>query len=123
MGIYLPPDGLSYQEEEKKIGELAKKIIDHDMASAALLFLDMSKPLAHMGGQFARMLLIPYLGMLGDNSEVTVNEYIAILEKTENVERLIMKVEELEKEIRATKNSEKNNPSVFQKLKSRLRKK
>lgn len=73
------------------IDELAKKVSDRRMETAAILFLEMHKPLAFLAGQSliaGSPFLVPIFGA------ERINRYSIVLGSRENVERLIYRIEQ-----------------------------
>lgn len=88
----LDKERMTFQEEEQFIEKAARKIIKHGFETPAIMFLATSKPLASIGGQFFYM-LSPFIAPFG--FEQTSLKYKNFLEKQENLERLITRIEEL----------------------------
>lgn len=83
---------LSDEERNQLIDELAQKIVDRRLETPAILFLEMNKPVSFLAGQsmmVASPLLVPLFGADG------VRKYSQLLSTSENVERLIRRVEDL----------------------------
>jgi hypothetical protein len=74
------------------IETLAQKVMRHRMATPAILFLEMHKPVTFLASQSILLgsgFLAPLFG------PQNVQEYAKLLESRENVERLIQRIEEL----------------------------
>lgn len=86
-------------EERRKeiIEKSASLIVDNNLGSFGILFLDNFKTLAYLGSQFSMALLSPFLMLLGSH-EKTGFEVIRMFERKENIEALVQKIEELKKE-------------------------
>lgn len=85
---------LTEPEIEALLEKAANEVIRRRLETPAILFLEMNKPLAYMGANAAvafSPFLMPFLGF------DTVNDYSRLLTKRENVERLLLKIEELSK--------------------------
>lgn len=61
------------------------------MDLVAILILESMKPLASVGGQFARYVVAPFIPFIGDRSM----PYFATFQNKENVEKLLKEIEEL----------------------------
>jgi hypothetical protein len=90
----LKPYPLTPEREKELIDKIAKRIVDHHMETPTILFLESFKPLSFVAGQFGLVYLGPLTPLLGAWSE----EGIALLQKKENVERLLKRIEELSDE-------------------------
>lgn len=83
----LPPE-----EEEELIERLARYLVDHRMDLLAQMILGSGGPLTSMFAEFWMGLYGPYFDFFG------VDKYVALLRKRKNVERLLARIEEIEKE-------------------------
>jgi hypothetical protein len=90
---------MSPEREKELIDKLATFVIDRHMETPAILFLESYKPLSFVAGQFGMFYLAPLMPLFGPWSK----EGIALLQKRENVERLIQRIEELSEERRKKK--------------------
>ncbi|GBC95805.1 hypothetical protein HRbin16_01602 [bacterium HR16] len=88
-------DELSDEERDAILERIAQGIVRRGMAAPAVLFLELNKPLSFVASQSLIVLtpfLAPFVGI--DN----VHRYSRLLERRENVERLIERIEQLEHE-------------------------
>ena len=88
-------DELSDEERDAILEKIAQGVVRRGMAAPAVLFLELNKPLSFVASQSLIVLtpfLAPFVGV--DN----VHRYSRLLEKRENVERLIERIEQLEHE-------------------------
>jgi len=86
-------DQLSDEERDAILERIAQGIVRRGMAAPAVLFLELNKPLSFVASQSLIVLtpfLAPFVGI--DN----VHRYSRLLERRENVERLIERIEQLE---------------------------
>lgn len=83
----LPPE-----EEEKLIDKLASFFVRHRAGLLAQITLESGGPLTRMFAEFWMGLYGPYLDFLG------IDKYLAILRKRKNIEKVIKRIEEMEKE-------------------------
>lgn len=68
------------------------------MDTAAILLLESSKPLVWIGGEMGRIFVTPFLPILSDQWGVESEKYITVFENRNNIERLMLRLEEMEKE-------------------------
>ncbi|MCL6476484.1 MAG: hypothetical protein K6U75_15705 [Firmicutes bacterium] len=88
-------DELSDEERDAILERIAQGIVQRGMAAPAVLFLELNKPLSFVASQSLIVLtpfLAPFLGL------ENVHRYSRLLEKRENVELLIERIEQLEHE-------------------------
>lgn len=79
------------EREAELIKEIAKRVVDHHLETPTILFLETMKPLSFVASQFGSVYLGPLTPLLGGWSE----DGLALLQKNENIERLLQKIEEL----------------------------
>jgi ABC-type Zn2+ transport system substrate-binding protein/surface adhesin len=89
---------LTPEEEDELIGKVAEKIHQYGMEVAAILMLESVKPLTWVGSQMGRFFLSPFLPALGETVSIGGEKIFQVFEKHENVEKLIVKLEELASE-------------------------
>jgi hypothetical protein len=77
------------------------------MDTAAVLFLESSKPLVHIGGQFSLVFVSPFLPIFSEATENKIDQAIRVFEHRENVEKLIRRIEQLSGDERERKKLEK----------------
>lgn len=77
------------EEEEIILHEIAKRIFDYGMETAAMLFLETSKPFANIGAQFGQVALLPFLNFMGDDPLYKGDKYMRVLQKHDNVDQLL----------------------------------
>lgn len=83
---------LSSEERDRLIDELAQKVSNRRMETAAILFLEMNKPISFLASQsmiVASPFIVPLFGIDG------VRKCSQLFSSTENVERLVDRIEEL----------------------------
>ncbi len=88
-------DELSDEERDAILERIAQGIVQRGMAAPAVLFLELNKPLSFVASQSLIVLtpfLAPFVGL------ENVHRYSRLLEKRENVELLIERIEQLEHE-------------------------
>jgi hypothetical protein len=86
---------LSTEERDAWIEKISRGIVARGMATPAVLFLEMHKPLAFVASQGLVMtsgFTAPFVGM--DNLQA----FTKLIEKRENVELLVQRIEELAEE-------------------------
>ena len=89
-----PSYDMSPEREKELIDKLARFVIDRHMETPAVLFLESYKPLSFIAGQFGMAYLSPLMPLFGPWSK----EGLALLQKRENVEKVIKRIEELSEE-------------------------
>ena len=109
-------------DEDVAVEEMATRLVKEGMGTAAILFLESSKPLGFVAGQVA-LAASPFIG--GFVEPARIERYSDLFSDRAFIERIIQRVEELEneragnakivakgKERRAKKNNDKvpNNP-------------
>ncbi len=82
-------DEITPEEEEILIHEIAQRIWGYGMESAAMLFLETSKPFAYIGAQMGQVVMLPFLNFLGDDPLTQGDKYMRVLQKHDNVDRLL----------------------------------
>lgn len=88
----LPDYEITEEERDQVIEKWARKIVGKGLETPAILFLEMHKPLTFLASQgllVGMPFLAPFLGV------DVVHKYSKLLERRENVELLIRRVEEL----------------------------
>lgn len=94
----LPPEHDALTPEEQEIfRKIAQKVVDWNMTVPAILFLESVKPLNYLGSQ-TMVFFEPFVTAIF-SAPVSVREYNLfrqMMEKRENVERLLQKIEELD---------------------------
>ena len=88
---------LSEEEEEAMIEELANYIHAKGLETAAILFLESSKPLSMIGAGMSRLFISPFLPIFGDDGDIFGVKLINLLEKRKNIEKIITKIEDLKR--------------------------
>ena len=87
--------GLSSEERDQLIDNLARKIVDRKLETPAILFLEMHKPVAFLGSQAllaASPILAPLFGLQD------TEKYSRLFSSIDNVEMLIRRIEDLSEE-------------------------
>lgn len=80
------------EEVETAIDEVAKKIVEYEMDLPATFFLGAFWPMSYICGQLIRVILSPYAAIFGRSFDKT----ISIFEKSENIKKLIQRINVLE---------------------------
>ena len=83
------------EEEDEIIRKAAEKIHKYGLETAAILFLESSKPLSFIGTQMGRFFISPILPAFGEDIGKGGEKLLHIFEKRENVEKLISVLEEM----------------------------
>ena len=82
-------DEITPEEEEVLLHEIAKRIYEYGMETAAMLFLETSKPFAYIGAQMGQVVLLSFLNFMGDDPLYKGDKYMRVLQKHDNVDRLL----------------------------------
>jgi hypothetical protein len=91
----LPPEEKELTPEERElIRRIAQKIVDRGMTVPAILFLESVKPLNYIGSQVL-VFMEPFMHAIL-KSVNDYNLFRRMMEKRDNVERLLQKIEELD---------------------------
>jgi hypothetical protein len=92
------------EETDKIIEKIAKKVVDRELDIPAIFFLGTFRPVSYFGGQMFRFFLAAFTPILGN----LPYEYIYVFEQSENILRLIRRIDELREE-RSSKHENKVN--------------
>ena len=95
------------EEEDEMISKIAEKIHQSGLDVAAILMIESVKPLTFLGVQVGRLFLSPILPALGKDIGMSGEKFFQIMEKHENVEKLIQAIEKLTQEEEERKKAEK----------------
>jgi len=82
------------QEEEKIIEKIASFVVAEGLEAAIIPILEFSRPFGWIGGQLGRFTVGPWLYLFGGSRFI---KYFSFLEKKENLDNLVNKIEELSK--------------------------
>ena len=85
---------LTEEETENLIQKAANEVVRRKLETPAILFIEMHKPLANIGANLSLVFApftVPFFGF------DFVNDYSRLFSKRENVERLLVRIEELSK--------------------------
>lgn len=80
-------------DEPAAVEEIARRVVDEGMGTAAILFLESSKPVSFIAGQ-AAIFATPVIG--GFIEPMRLERYAELFSRRDFVERLIQRIEELE---------------------------
>jgi hypothetical protein len=122
-GQELPPDEKALTPEEQDLlNRLATKIVQKQMTVPAIMFLESVKPLNWIGSQ-VMVFLDPFVSaIVGDKSSILFsykdyNLLRQMMERRENTERLLQKIEELDAIQYEKERAEKRRQKAEQKAK------
>lgn len=95
--LFRSEEELELTEEQRNaiLERIAQEVVRRGMSAPAVLFLELNKPLSFIASQ-SLIVLTPFLAPLVGLDKV--HRYSQLLEKRENVERLIERIEQLEHE-------------------------
>lgn len=102
------------EKEEYIIEKIANKVVELDMGTPAVFFLQTFKPLSFITGELAVFFLAPYLPLLDEKGF----DFIDTFKKRENIEKLIKKVKKISKE--KSKKEEKQEKYLWIKFKEKI---
>ena len=88
-------------DEEELIKLTAKKIVDRHLSVPSILFLDITKPLNFIGSQFLNF-FGPFIEPFFSRGQFY--EYTKMLEKRENIEKILFEIEKMENNKTSKKN-------------------
>ena len=86
-------DEIGPEEAEALLREIAKRIWDYGMETAAIMFLETSKPMAFIGAQMGQAVLLPLLNFAGDVAMEKGDKYLSVVQSKDNLEKLIQMLE------------------------------
>jgi len=87
---FMPYSKLSNIEEEQMVNAVAQWILRTKMETIAIIVLESLKPISSAGSQLVLFYIAPFLELFN----IRGYRYAALFEKSENVEKLIKKIEE-----------------------------
>ena len=91
---------LDEEEARKVIDDVATQVVKRGLEAPAILFLEMNKPITYIASQ-GLIVFMPFLAPFFGTDKV--GRYSRFLQKRENVERLIDRIEEMSEERRIEK--------------------
>jgi hypothetical protein len=97
------PPGDSGQDEAL-IEAVAQRVVKMGLAAPAIFFLESTKPLSFVGSQVL-VFLEPFVKSLFNL--VNYNRFVALMEDRKNIEKLLVRVEDLDEETRAAEKEQK----------------
>jgi len=84
------------QEEEDEIIEwIAREFYKYGLEPAGIMFLESLKPISRYGSSMGQIFISPMLPILGDNLMMKGDKAMRVLERDENVEKLIQRLEDM----------------------------
>ena len=95
------------EEQEEMIQKIAQTIHKYGMDVAAILMIESVRPLTFIGAQMGRLFLSPLLPAISEDVGISGEKFFQIMEKRENVEKLIQAIEKLTQEKEERKKAEK----------------
>ncbi|UCH01583.1 MAG: hypothetical protein JSV20_06915 [Candidatus Bathyarchaeota archaeon] len=81
---------LTPEQEETLINKIARTISKFGLEMPAGIFLEIFKPVSHVGANLILLPSSPFLYLFGVNGY----QYVSLLEKRENIERLLERINE-----------------------------
>jgi hypothetical protein len=104
-GFNFPTLEISVEREEEILNYFADKIIDYGLEVPALLFLTPIRPISPIASQLG---LLPFAPLL-EAFNISGFDYVAFFRKSENVRRLLEKIEERSRKSKKDKKKESKN--------------
>ena len=99
------PQPVSEEAQDAALLEaVAKRIVDMGMATPAVFFLESTKPLSYIGSQVL-VFLEPFVKTLLNLA--SYNRLVALMEDRRNIEKLMVRIEELDDLARETERKRK----------------
>jgi len=86
-------DEITPEETEKIIEEIADIIHKREMYTPAVIFLESSKGVAHIAGEFIKIFVVPFIPVFSENWGEKSEKYITVLQSKKNIEKLIKRIE------------------------------
>lgn len=83
------------EEAERVIEDLAGIVHRRQMHTPAVLFLESTKALSHLGGEFLHIFVIPFIPVWSEEWGSKSAKYVTVLQSRKNVEKLIKRIEGL----------------------------
>jgi molybdopterin converting factor small subunit len=109
---------ISPDEEEKLIKKVGDLLHKKGLSTTAVLFLQSSKPLIFIGGELGRFFVTPFLSLFQENLDIKSEKFLRTLDRRENVEKLILYLEKLEKNLENEKKEKNQKKSYIEKIRS-----
>jgi hypothetical protein len=86
---------LPVEEVDSILQKTAEKIHLYGMETVAILTLESVKPVVYVGGELSRVVLAPFLPVLGPNYNMLGDKLIYVFEDRKNIEKLIQILEKM----------------------------
>jgi hypothetical protein len=96
-GLFFDETEMTEEEVDEILDKAAEKINKYGMDTVAILALESVKPLAYVGGEMSRMMISPFLAALGPDTDKLGEKLIYVFEDRRNLEKLIERLEEIER--------------------------
>lgn len=103
-----PEAGAHWPSDEELIEKVALEVVSRRLAAPALFLLEASRPLSFIASQ-GLALLAPFVDAALDVPEYEA--FVRMIEKRENVEKLLVRIEVLEEQRLAERRAGKGTPS------------
>lgn len=86
---------ITQEEEEEIIEWIAREFYKYGLETAGIMFLESLKPISRYGSSMGQIFISPMLPILGDNLMMKGDKAMRVLERDENVEKLIQRLEDM----------------------------
>ena len=108
MGWFAHADmELTEEEVDEVIEKAAQRIHQYKMETVAILTLESIKPMVYIGGELSRFAIAPFLPALGPAYNELGEKLLYVFEDRKNIEKLIVRLEELVREEEEKKKEQK----------------
>src|SRR5690348_4177614 len=84
---------ISDDERDRLLAKMATKVVSGGLATPAMWMLEIHRPLMPIAGQIG-IVFSPFLGTLFAGGAFDLQKYVKIMQRRDNVDRLIAMIEE-----------------------------
>ncbi len=108
---------LTIEEEDDIINMVAQKIQEQGLEMYATFMIESVKPLSFIGANMGRAFFAPIMPALNNNTAILGENFLQVLEKRENADKLLKAIDKLTKEaeekkrIETAKNADGKTPT------------
>jgi len=98
---------LTIEEEDEMINMIAQKIQEQGLDMYATFIIESVKPLSFIGANMGRAFFAPIMPALNNSTAIIGENFLKLIEKRENADKLLKAIEKLSKEAEEKKKIEK----------------
>jgi len=98
---------LTIEEEDEIINMIAQKIHEQGLEMYATFMVESVKPLSFIGANMGRAFFAPIMPALNTNTAIIGENFLKVIEKRENADKLLKAIEKLSKEAKERMKIEK----------------